>query len=162
MDTFEFLKSNFELYTQNEYLKYELSPNTKRILCEIGLPEEPIDYIQLDIRSINNLSLKQEYVVIGNDYGTDICINSKDEVISVDPQNKLPTRFINRDLKSFLDFIVIYIVFRDKISNANDEKEALRLLDEIRKEFEKIDNKAVSYEENWWAVILEQMEQGLM
>lgn len=162
MDTFEYLKKNFELYTQEEYKKSNLSQSTKRILCEIGLPEEPIEAVQFNMRSTKKITVINGNVVIGNNEGTYICVNTQDEIIAIDPQSELPIRFINKNLNSFLDYIVIFLTFRDKALSASDEKEEMQVLEEMRKEFEKIDGKALCYEENWWAVILEQIEMGLM
>ena len=100
-------------------------------------------------------------VVIGNDFGTDIRINSQDEVISVDPCGELPSRFINTNLEAFLEFLVIFLKFLERAADAGDD-EAERMFREVRKEFEKADAKALCDEENWWAVILEDMESEFM
>ncbi|MDE5893611.1 MAG: SUKH-4 family immunity protein [Acetatifactor sp.] len=101
------------------------------------------------------------YTVIGNDYGTDICIDSKGEVISLDPERELPTRFINRDLEAFLKFLGIFTAYYMKACEA-DEEEQIRILEEVKEEFNKVDSRALDYEDNWWSVILEQIEMGLM
>lgn len=101
------------------------------------------------------------YTVIGNDYGTNICINSKGEVISLDPEQELPTRFINRDLETFLKFINIFTAYHMKVREA-DEEEQIQILDEMKEEFDKVDSRALDDEDNWWSVIVEQMEIGLM
>lgn len=99
--------------------------------------------------------------VIGNDYGTDICIDSKGEIISLDPDHELPTRFINQNLNSFLEFLNLFAVYYTKIGEAGEE-EQLQILEELKEEFNRIDSRALDYEDNWWSVILEQMEMGLM
>ena len=101
------------------------------------------------------------YTVIGNDYGTDICIDSRGEVISLDPEQKLPTRFINRDLEAFLRFLGIFAEYYMKVREA-DEEEQIQMLEDMKEEFDKVDSRALDYEENWWSVILEQIEMGLM
>ena len=101
------------------------------------------------------------YTVIGNDYGTDICIDLKGEVISLDPEQELPTRFINRDLEAFLKFLGIFTAYYMKACEA-DEEEQIQILEEMKEEFNKVDSLALDYEENWWSVILEQIEMGLM
>lgn len=131
-------------------------------MCEIGLPEEPIEAVQFNVRSTKNITVINGGIVIGCDEGTYICVNTQDEIISIDPQSVLPTRFVNKNLKSFLDYIVIFLTFRDKALRLSDEKEEMQVLEEMRKEFERIDDKALCNEENWWAVILEQIEMGLM
>ena len=105
--------------------------------------------------------LSCSYTVIGNDYGTDLCIDSKGEIISLDPDHELPTRFINQDLKSFLKFLNLFTVYYTKIGEAGEE-EQIQILEEMKGEFNRIDSRALDNEENWWSVILEQIEMGLM
>ena len=101
------------------------------------------------------------YTVIGNDYRTDICIDSKGEIISSDPEQELPARFINRDLETFLKFLNIFTAYHMKVREVDEEKQ-IQILDEMKEEFNKIDSRALDSEDNWWSVILEQMEMGLM
>ena len=101
------------------------------------------------------------YTVIGNDYRTDICIDSKGEIISSDPEQELPTRFINQDLNSFLKFLNLFAVYYTKVGEAGEEEQH-QILKELKEEFNGIDSRALDYEDNWWSVILEQMEMGLM
>lgn len=161
-DTFEYLKNHFELHAQEAYRSFRLSSDTMRILCETGLPEEIEDLnIQFYMSSPEKPCFADNCVVIGNDFGTDIRINSQDEVISVDPCGELPTRFVNTNLEAFLVFIVIFLKFREQAADASND-EAERMLREVRKEFEKADAKALCDEENCWAVILEDMESEFM
>src|SRR5262245_50717602 len=49
------------------------------------------------------------YVVIGNDYGTELCVHLSDgRVYSIDPNGILPTRFVNGSISQLVDFIRIY------------------------------------------------------
>lgn len=157
--TFKFLKDNFELYTQKQYQKYNLSSDTQKILCEIGLPKEPIEGVQFNMSSSEKVV--QGNIVIGEDEGSYLCIDPHGEVIAIDRLDGLLIRFVNKDLKAFLDYIVIYIIFQKKALEVKDE-EGVQVLENMREEFMKIDEKALDNEENWWAVIIEQIEMGLM
>ena len=99
MDVYEYLQEKFKLVTREDYRNCDLSNDTKKILCDIGLPYEPINFIQFNIGEIENIKLNEEYVTIGNDFGTNICINHKDELVSVDMENEYPVRFINKNLR---------------------------------------------------------------
>lgn len=110
---------------------------------------------------MKNIRLDSEYIIIGNDFGTDICINKKEEIVSVDPKHQYPTRFINKNLKCFIKFIIVYLFYEDKIIDASDDK-INTVIEEIREKFNEIDIQALSNEENWWSIILEQIELGLM
>lgn len=161
MDIYEYFKNNFQLFTQEKYKDCELSYNTKKILCEIGLPEEPLNFIQFNIKSIENIRLGEEYIIIGNDYGTSICVNLKDEIVSVDPNHEYPPRYINKNLEIFLKFISIFLAYADKMIDANDT-EIYLIMKAMKTEFNIVDIHALSNEENWWSIILEQIELGLM
>ena len=160
MNTLQFLKDNFKLYIKEQYQKYDLSCDTKKILCEIGLPEEPIEGIKFNTSSSGKTI--NENIVIGEDEGSYLCLNPHGEIVAVDQENKSLTRFINKELKSFLDFIVIYLTSQERALEIEDEDERLQVLEEMREKFMEIDERALDNEENWWAVIIEQIDMGLM
>ena len=93
--------------------------------------------------------------------GTNICINKNDEIISVDFENEYPTRLINKNLESFLHFIVIFLLHEDEINSADDDTIS-QIIQKIKAEFEQIDELALNNQENWWPIILEQIETGMM
>lgn len=161
MDVYKYFASNFELFRKEEYRSCDLSAESKKILCDIGLPKEPLSFLQFNIETIKYIQLGDEYIIIGNDYGTSICINKKDEIVSVDPENEYPTRFINKNLICLLKCINIYLSYQEKLIDVNDD-EIIKVIEEIKREYEKIDIEALNNEENWWSVILEQVELGLM
>lgn len=161
MDKYEYFKKNFKLFTREEYKECNLSNSTKRILCDIGLPNEPLNFIQFNIREIESIILDEEHVIIGNDFGTYICINRKQQIVSIDPQNEYPIRFVNKNLETLLQFIAIILSYEDKMNEANDD-ETYQIMQEIRKKFDIIDIQALSNEEHWWSIILEQFELGIL
>lgn len=160
MNTLKYLKDNFELHTQKQYQNYNLSYNTLRILCEIGLPREPIECVQFNVSSSERMI--NGNIVIGENEGTYLCINDHEEIIAIDQENESSIRFINKDLKSLLDYIVIYLISQEKALEIDDEDERMHILGKMVEEFKKIDARALDNEENWWAVIIEQIEMGLM
>lgn len=162
MDICKNLQERFNLITREEYRNCSnLSNTTKKILCDIGLPKEPLKFIQFNIEEIENIKLDKEHIIIGNDFGANICINCKDEIVAIDFENEYPKRFVNKNLETFLKFIIIYLSYEDKINVADDD-EINQVIQEIRKKFDMIDVKSLSNEENWWAIVLEQIECGLM
>ena len=52
-------------------------------------------------------------------------------------------------------------MYEDKINDIDDD-EIHQVIWEIRKNFDVIDIQALSDEENWWSIILEQVELGIM
>lgn len=161
MDVYECLQEKFKLITREDYRNCDLSNNTKKILCDIGLPYEPLNFIQFNIEEIEDIKLDKDYIIIGNDFGTNICVNHKDEIVSIDTENEYPIRFINKDLETFLKFIVILLSHENEIEEADDD-EIDQVMQKVRKEFDMTDIRALSSEENWWSIILEQIEFGVM
>ena len=93
--------------------------------------------------------------------GTNICVNHRDEIISVDMESEYSIRFINKNLETFLKFIVVILSYENEINEANDD-EINQVIQKVRTEFNMIDIQALSSEENWWSIILEQIELGAM
>ena len=161
VNTYKYLKENFKCFKREEYRKYNISDESKKVLCDIGLPNIKLNFIDLCHAEIENIYLENELIVIGNDYGTLICINSKNEIVAFDQENEYPLRFINNSLKCLLNFLIIYISYQNKLYNLTDEQ-IEKEIQEIRKKFNKIDKRALENEENWWSIILEQLELGLI
>ena len=161
MDVYEYLQDKFNLITREDYRNCSLSNNTKKTLCDIGLPHDPFNFIQFNLRQIENVKLDEAYIIIGNDLGTNICVNHRDEIISVDMESEYSIRFINKNLETFLKFIVVILSYENEINEANDD-EINQVIQKVRTEFNMIDIQALSSEENWWSIILEQIELGAM
>ena len=62
-----------------------------------------------------------------------------------------------RNLESFLKFIVIFLLHKKEIDEADDD-EINSIIQKIRTEFNEIDIQALSSTENWWSIILEQID----
>lgn len=161
MNIYDFLQNRFKLNTRKDYNNFDLTENTKKILCDIGLPKEPLGFIKFNIDELKTLKHEDDFVIIGTDLGTNICINKNDEIISVDFENEYPTRLINKNLESFLHFIVIFLLHEDEINSADDDTIS-QIIQKIKAEFEQIDELALNNQENWWPIILEQIETGMM
>lgn len=161
MNIYDFLQNRFKLNTRKDYNNFDLTENTKKILCDIGLPKEPLGFIKFNIDELKTLKHEDDFVIIGTDLGTNICISKNDEIISVDFENEYPTRLINKNLESFLHFIVIFLLHEDEINSADDDTIS-QIIQKIKAEFEQIDELALNNQENWWPIILEQIETGMM
>ena len=64
MDVYECLQEKFKLITREDYRNCDLSNNTKKILCDIGLPYEPLNFIQFNIEEIEDIKLDKDYIYI--------------------------------------------------------------------------------------------------
>ena len=147
------------------YANCIIHPETKELLQNVGLPIN-LDVLLLnfyyeDMIKVLTVS-NNNYLVIGDDYGTFICIEAlTGEVYSINSALEHSSRFINSSLLSFLQFIIIYINWKDSLIDA-DDNEASDIVNELKEDFFSIDDKALDSAENWWNIILEQHELGLM
>ena len=60
-----------------------------------------------------------------------------------------------------MKFVVILLSLENEINEADDD-EIDHIMQKIRTEFDMIDSLALSNEENWWSIILEQIEMGVI
>ena len=146
--------------------EFTLSPLNKSILIEIGLPsEDDIISFYFDSRIQECVLDNNRVLIIGDDYGTQIGVSlnvdAKDAIYSIDISNESPIRFINSDILKLLQFLLLYKKLKSSMIESTDE-EAITLISKTRDEFAKIDRKALADENNWWSVILEQHEDGIM
>jgi hypothetical protein len=90
-------------------------------------------------------------ILIGNDYGTELRVRSADGVVlSVDPQGKLPTRFVNSGVEQLARFLEVVSAV-DRGDDRDGGKRSMR--DRLRA----IDPPAFADAENWWSLVLEQV-----
>jgi hypothetical protein len=102
-------------------------------------------------------------IIFGDDYGTSLCLNLDDGcVYSVDPNNELPTRFVNSNVELLAKSLFAHRRYQSAITKADSEGEQLQAVRILRAELVSLDSKAFNEAENWWAVVLEQMEDGLL
>lgn len=130
---------------------FPLSENTRKILSEIGLPKQPFGFLELGKQDKDRIEMfSGEYLQIGHDFGTAICINPQDEIVSLDIEGEYPERFVNQNLESFLEYICILLKYETELLQMEeDEQEIEKLFQKIRQELYQADAKALKEEENW-------------
>ena len=100
----------------------------------------------------------ETYSIVGDDYGTKIGLSRNEDVWSVDPERQMPRRFINTSIAHFVLFLGLYEQFENAKESGNREP----YLSELRTQFHESDLFALSNEDNWWSLILEQIGLGLL
>ena len=111
----------------------------------------------------NEAYLDQNLLVFGDDYGTKICLSLIDGcVYSVDPDNKLPTRFVNSSIESLSKFLHQYSEYLKEIDETDKEEDQIQLLSKWQERCLAIDDAALSADDTWWRVVLEQSKNGLL
>ncbi|MGA2257829.1 MAG: SUKH-4 family immunity protein, partial [Thermoguttaceae bacterium] len=104
-----------------------------------------------------------DWLVVGDDYGTELRVDGAGSVYSVDPRGKLPTRFVNSSLSALAEFIDAHRALLSDTRDAEpDEAAQVAAVESFHRRLALVDAVAFSDNENWWAVIVEQMRDGLL
>ncbi len=152
------------LIPQEIISKYALSQDSLFFLKADFLVHFPllIQFYQ-DERLFEPLTYMDEtYLILGDDYGTKISLKAGiEDIWSIDPTKQLPARFINKNIKCFLEFLNIYYSHQEEIKAASD-MEVTNIVRKIQSEFNKTDTHSLNNLDNWWSIILEQAEDGLL
>jgi len=107
----------------------------------------------------NEVDESELYTVIGNDYASKFrALHVDGTVHSVDPAGKLPSRFVNMGIAQLSASINAFQQYLDEAERAHFPLIARHLRDRLVA----IDPKALSHGENWWALVLEQVDDGLL
>jgi SUKH-4 immunity protein of toxin-antitoxin system len=137
---------------------------TKEFLVHIGVPK--LEELSIDFFTESNVLYTTtldgvKYIVIGDNIGVKMCIKEdSNEILSIDLRSGVPLRFVNSNIELFLVFVMIYL----NESSGKEEidlEDALTIVDRLRKEYILLDPKALADPNNWWPVILEQVEHGM-
>jgi hypothetical protein len=101
-----------------------------------------------------------DYVLIGDDYGTQLCVHLTDgAVYSIDPESEYPTRFVNSGVHQLAKFIQTY---QSYAALSKTDAELVPVAARMRAELASLDSAAFSDSDNWWSLVLEQVEDGLL
>ena len=124
-------------------------------LCDPGvlIPEnyEPLLLTFHNVRLVNGTS------VIGDDGGGHLELDG-DCIISRDPAGQLPTRFVNSSLLQLQSCIDAHRAYAETVHEDDGGAAAALFANTILE----IDPECFADPENWWAVVVEQIRDGLL
>jgi hypothetical protein len=107
--------------------------------------------------------LDDRQAVLGSDDGTELRVDAETgQVVSIDPSGALPSRFVNSTIKQLVLCIDAHREYVTAVHRATDESPATALVQDLRESLARIDAAAVANAEAWWAVVLEQADDGLL
>ena len=138
-----------------------IKSDANREIIEAQLPSryEPLllSFYGSDTQATGNL------IIFGDDYGTNLCVDLRDGfVYSVDSKNELPNRFVNTSVKYLAKSLDAHRQCVTKLSRDDPEEQQLQVIKSLSEQLNAIDPLALRGRENWWAVVLEQMQNGLL
>lgn len=144
----------------------KLPDDTKVFLSTVGVPQSVEGFtFYTDHQSLNIFRHDQANFVIigGNGYGLNVCIKENTgEIFCVDDEGELPTRYINSRIDLLLIFLEIWLKEQQLSRNRKTLEEAKEDANYLKEKFMALDAKALDDPENWWSMVLEQIEDGLL
>jgi SUKH-4 immunity protein len=100
----------------------------------------------------HEVRLKDGLIVIGDDYGTTLYLDPRNgHIESRDDNGQLPVRFLNSSLDQLQQCLEEY----DKVRTSGDDD--LETVERFRCAMQRIDPAALDNPENWWSLIIEQL-----
>jgi hypothetical protein len=152
-----------------------LNISERRFLETVGLPKEEIlgwtfDPVAYGVRPVSRIASDRgavgfdnaDQIAIAGGQDTLACVDSHAHrfVISIDLMNEDRRRFINSSLVSFVACLAAYTDCCRKCALRQGDNQAK--IAAFVKTIESIDDKCLDDSENWWSLIVEQIETGLL
>ncbi|KFZ41269.1 SUKH-4 family immunity protein [Thermoactinomyces vulgaris] len=150
-----------------------LSDSTLTFLSSVGLPldSEKVKGSPFYLHFYDQPKMKrdhegEDYLMIAENEGNEIGIHCQTDCLYyLDSFFAKGKRWMNADLSTFLMFLKIYLRHQPQLIDSmetGDEERIRGIVGEIKRQFHQFDPKALGEEETYWAVILEQVEDGLI
>lgn len=108
-------------------------------------------------------TLEEDGIVLGDDNGTRLILDPETRAIeSIDPDGALPDRFINSSIGQLARCIVAYAAYVKNVQSAADDSAVTTAVRRLHGELKTIDAPCIANPENWWSVVLEQVENRFL
>lgn len=133
------------------------------VLTEVGLPRQVDPLFKIEDMAVRNVPGREGlYCRVGSDFGTDLCVSADTgEVESFSLTGEYPTRFVNTSLALFVEFLFLVSAERKRFPDLGDD-EIDQLIAALEDRLRQLDGRALADRDNWWAVIVEQLQDGLL
>jgi len=96
-----------------------------------------------------------DWIVIGNDWGTELRVDAAGAVYSFDFLSEKASRFVNSSVRQLASFIEAHQDFVVQPCRSNADMQSA--VNSFRELLDALDRKALSSAENWWALVVERM-----
>jgi hypothetical protein len=97
--------------------------------------------------------------VLGHDGTTYLVVGRDGNVTSIDPASPLTTRFVNSSSHQFFASLVALAACRAELERPDGD--ALRAVGDLRHDLNRINIVALGRRSNWWAMLLDHLEDSL-
>jgi hypothetical protein len=141
----------------------KLTPDATAALTQIGLPRQADLLFKIGNMAMVNIPGRSAlYCQIGSDFGTELCVSADTgEVESFSLAGDYPSRFVNTSLALFIEFLVLVSAEREHFPDLGDD-EIDQLIGTLEERLLQLDGRAFADPDSWWAVIFEQLRDGLL
>lgn len=157
---------NLKRWSESNLRNVNIPQSSKRFLMDVGLPCKEDWLLRFDHEAdqLPRLPNKDNYCRIGFDDFVPICLDEKRDgcVIVVETEVGGTERFINSSVERFGEFLVLYEMYRRSPSSISERQLLNVIIPQIEERMRKIDPNAFKNVENYWPVIIEQMNDGLL
>jgi len=97
--------------------------------------------------------------VLGHDGAAYLAVAADGSVTAIDPTSDLATRFVNSSAPQFFAALDALAECRAELDRAGGD--ALRAVGALRHDLNRINILALGDRSNWWAVLIDRLEDGL-
>lgn len=156
-------EGNVERVDVNALDRVTLPADAASVLVNVGLPRrvDPL-FEAKEPTMIEAPSRAGRYCQFGSDFGTELCVSTDTgDVVSVSLTGEYPDRFVNTTLALFVEFLVMVSAERARFLDLGDDQ-IDQVIVGLEKRLHQLDARALADPDNWWAVIVEQMRDGLL
>jgi len=139
-----------------------LNGEAVQLLGEVGLPRR-VEYLfeSTQLRGSSASRGAPESVCFGSDGGAELSIQlASGRIYALSPSRDFPSRFVNSSMRQFLEFLMTVVAQRRALVDLPEEA-AQALIQSLVDMLWRIDAAALNDRDHWWAVIIEQMHDGL-
>jgi hypothetical protein len=158
-------QENLKRWSESSLRDVAIPQPSKRFLIEVGLPYKEDWTLRFDAEAdhLPRLPHKANCRRIGFDDFVPICLDEKRGgcVVAVETEVDGSERFINSSVERFGEFLVLYQEYR-KVARAVSEEEIVKIIPGVEERMRRADSKAFDSPNDYWPVIVEQMNQGLL
>lgn len=158
-------RENLKRWAESSLLDVRVPQSSKRFLIPVGLPYKEDWTLEFDADSVPlpRLENRANYRRIGFDGSVPICLDEDHDgcVVAVESEIGARERFINASVECFAEFLVLYKQYRSAARTVSEE-EVVEVIRGIEQSMRIADADAFHGCDNYWPVIIEQMNSGLL
>ncbi len=158
-------RDNLKRWPEASLRDVAIPASSKSFLAEVGLPFRVDWTLRFDpeANQLPRLPNKSHYRRIGFDDVVPICLDEQHggRIVAVEREVGGTERYINSSVECFGECLVYYQQYRTSVRGVTED-EVAKLITTTEERMRKADPTAFGDSNNWWSVILEQMNQGLL